>query len=226
MMERKYQSIYYIILIIIGLIFIYPKGLTYSDQLLNESFLKAIYAKDYPSMDKLLKEGIDINAPIREDLTPLAEAAFLGDLNVVDYLLKKGAKIEGTSTRPNSPIYFAIIKANIAIVKRFLDLGVSSNYAWPKHGGTLLTVAVDFNHLNIVKLLVERGADVNFIGNGNYSPLYRSIFSDYFDIFKFLLSKGARLSERDKVALFEMQWETAEKNKKYIKLLHREKRGT
>jgi ankyrin repeat protein len=221
MMRRRYVSIYYILLIIVGFLFVYPKGLAYSDQRLNESFLRAIYAKDYSLMDRLLKEGVDINAPIREGLPPLAEAAFLGDIDVVEYLLKKGAKAEGTTTPPNSPIYFAIIKDNIAIVKRFLDLGISPNYAWPDRGGTLLTAAVDFGHLDIVELLVKHGADVNFIGNGNYSPLYRSIFSDYFDIFKLLVSKGACLNERDKAALSEMKWEKDEKDKKYIQLLQR-----
>jgi len=224
MMKRRYESISHLFLIIIGFLVVYPGGHAYSDQRLNESFLKAIYGRDFSLMDKLIAEGVDVNAPIRNDLTPLAEAAFAGDLEVVDYLLRKGAKVEGTQKLPNSPIYFAIIKGNAAVVGRFLDLGVSPNYTWPAGegtGGTLLTAAVDAGHLEIVKLLVQRGADVNFRGSGNYGALYRAIFSDYFDIFKFLLSNGACLNERDKTALSETAWEKNEKFKKYIQLLQK-----
>ncbi len=221
-MKRRYESIYYLFLIIIGFLVVYPSGLAYSDQRLNESFLKAIYGRDFSLMDKLIAEGVDVNAPIRNDLTPLAEAAFAGDLEVVDYLLRKGAKVEGTQKLPNSPIYFAIIKGNTSVVGRFLDLGVSPNYTWPAGegiGGTLLTAAVDAGHLEIVKLLVQRGADVNFRGSGNYGALYRSIFSDYFEIYKFLLSKGACLNEHDKKTLSGVEWGKNEKDKKYIQLL-------
>lgn len=213
----------YFVLITFALLFIVSNQIAQTDENLNKSFLKAIYAKDFLSMENLLKKGVDINAPIRSGLTPLTEAAYFGDLEVVDFLLQKGAKVEGTTTLPNSPIYFAIIQGNIAIVKRFLDLGISSNYTWPERGGTLLTAAVDAGHLDIVELLVQRGADVNFRGSGNYGTLYRAIFSDYFEVFKFLLSKGACLNERDKAALSDMEWEKDENNKKYIQLLKKHK---
>jgi len=224
-MRKKYGSIYFVSLVTLGLLFILLAGMAQADESLNQAFLKAIYAKDFSRMDQLIKKGVDINAPVREDLPPLAEAASLGDLNVVDYLLKNGAKVEGTTTKPHLPIFFAIFKGNTEIVKRFLDLGISPNYAWPeRNSGTLLIQAVQFGHLDVVQLLVQRGADVNFTGNSVYSPLYRSNIYDRYDIFKFLLSKGACLSERDKAALSEVKWEKIEKDKKYIQLLDKNQR--
>jgi len=202
--------------------FIVLTGMAQSDESLNQSFLKAIYAKDLSRMEQLLKEGVDINAPIREDLPPLAEAASLGDIAVVDFLFKKGAKVEGTKAKPNAPIFFAIIKNNIEIVKRFLDLGVSPNYAWPeRNSGTLLIEATQCGQLDLVQLLVQRGADINFTGNSDYSPLYYSIIQDQFDIYKFLLSKGACLNEQDKQTLSDVKWNKNEKTKRYIQLLQK-----
>ena len=218
-MIRRYFFIFLVSLIALGNVFILSKT-AHSEDTLSASFLKAIHARDFSMMDKLLSQGVDINAPIRNDLTPLAEAAYAGNLEVVDYLLRKGAKVEGTKKLPNSPIYFAISKGNTAVVGRFLDLGIPPNYTWPAGegtGGTLLTVAVDSGHLDTVELLVQRGADVNFRGSGNYGALYRAIFSDYFDVFKFLLSKGACPNERDKAAL--SGWEKNKKNEKYTELL-------
>jgi len=185
-MRRKLNLIYILSFISIGFAVISFSGIAQSDQSLNESFLKAIYAKDFSLMEKLLKEGLDINASLRDGTsTPLAEAAYLGDLAVIDYLLSKGAKVEGNQTLPNSPMFFAILEGHLAVVSRFLDLGVDPNYAWPnRDGGTLLIAAVQFGQLDVVKLLVQRGAKVNFCGNGNFSPLFRSIIYDRFSIFK------------------------------------------
>lgn len=117
-MIRRYGFIFFVFLIALGNVFVLSK-ITHSEDSLNASFLKAIYTKDFSTMDNLLSQGVDINAPIRNDLTPLAEAAYAGNLEVVDYLLRKGAKVEGTKKLPNSPIYFAISKGNTAVVGRF-----------------------------------------------------------------------------------------------------------
>jgi ankyrin repeat protein len=75
--------------------------------------------------------------------------------------------------------------------------------------------------METVELLVQRGADVNFRGSGNFGALYRSIFSDHFDIFNFLLSKGACLDEHDKEAL--SGWEMNKQSTKYRELLGKNK---
>lgn len=221
---RRYGFILIGILMVLGFELALTSTITRAEEGSGFAFLKAIYTKDFALMDKLTAEGVNVNAPIRSDLPPLAEAASAGDLEVVDYLLRKGAKVEGTDKLPNSPIYFAISEGNIAVVKRFLDLGISSNYTWPPRkdsGGTLLTVAVDSGRLEMVELLVQRGADVNSRGSANYGALYRSVFNDYYDIFKFLLSKGACLSDREKAVLAE--WDKNELNEKYIELLGKKK---
>ena len=221
-MKISYGIICFFILMVVG-VFI-TESFSKSGEEPNDAFLAAIYEKDFIRMEKLLKNGVDINAPIREGLSPLAEAAFLGDPEVVNFLLSKGASVEGTRYLPNSPMYFAIIGNNRGVVERFLNLGISPQYAWPDGGGTLLTAAVDSGHLDIVELLIQRGADVNSSGKGNYSPLYRAIFSDFYQICKLLLGTGACLSERDKVVLSEMGWDRLKENKKYINLLEKGRR--
>lgn len=221
---RQFGFIFPVSLVMLAFFFILSNKTFNSEENLGDSFLKAIYAKDFSTMNKLLAAGFDINLPIRNNLTPLAEAAYSGDLEVVNYLLRKGAKVEGNKNLPNSPIYCAIFKGNTPIVRRFLDLGIPPNYTWPAvegTGGTLLTAAADSGYLEIVQLLVQRGADVNFRGSANYGALYRAIFHDYFDIFTFLLNKGACLNAQDKAAL--SGWKKNKQDYKYIELLKEKK---
>jgi len=218
-MKRRYGL--FISLITVGALFIPLNVIAQSERNLNEAFLKAVYAKNIALMEKLLKDGADINVTEKNGLsTPLSIAAGNGDLEVVSFLLSKGANPQGVQALPNFPIYLAISKNHPTVVNKFLDVGISPNYAWTdRNGGTLLITAVQLGNLDIVKLLIQRGADVNFTGNGDYSPLYRSIIYDYFSTFEFLVSKGACLNERDKAALSELEWEKTEQDKKYIQIL-------
>lgn len=218
--------LFFVSLLSFGLTFILLHSNAQSDQGLNEAFLKAVSAKDLSLMEKLLKEGADINATESEGkFTALTEAAADGDLEIVNYLLQKGAKPDGVQIFPNSPIYFAIFGDHITVVRRLLDQGIDPNYAWPnRNGGTLLIVAVQDNRLDIVKLLIQRGADVNFTGNGDHSPLFRSIIYDRFNVYKLLLSKGACLNKQDRKVLSEVEWENVKEDKKYIQLLKKHKK--
>lgn len=192
-----------------------------SDQNLNYAFLKAVYEKDFTLMEKLLKNGADINTSDKEgSLTPIAVAAGNGDSELVNFLLQKGANPHGNQAIPNLPLYLAISNNHPKVVKRFIDLGISPNYAWPnRNGGTLLITAVQMGHSEIVKQLVQLGADVNFYGNGDYSPLYRSIIYDHYRIFEFLISRRAILNKHDLAALSELEWWKNDENNKYINFL-------
>jgi ankyrin repeat protein len=165
-----------------------------------------------------LKQGADINTTFKDGTsTALTAAASSGDIELVRFLLKKGANPAGSAGFPNSPIYFAIAENQTAIVAALLDAGVDQNYAWPgESGGTLLISAVQFGHFDVVKLLVNRGAIVNFTGNGKYSPLYRSIIYDRFSIFCLLLEHCARLNADDMKALDKLEWEKDEHDKEYV----------
>jgi ankyrin repeat protein len=194
-----------------------------SESALNESFVNAVDKSNYQLMKDLLAQGADINSSFLEGkYTALSSAASTGNLKLVKFLIDNGADIRGNKLFPNSPVYLAISGNHLEVVSFLLDKGINPNFAWPsKDGGTLLISAIQFGHKIIVKLLVERGADVNFIGNGDHSPLYRSIIYDRFEIFDFLLKQGAKLNDNDKETLNEFKWESIKDNNKYVQRLNK-----
>ena len=89
----------------------------------QDALLTAVYKKDYALIDQLLKQGADINAFDSENLpaTPLAVASGYGDIKLVNYLVGRGANVEGPEEFPNQAMYLAIGGNYSQVVNRFLD---------------------------------------------------------------------------------------------------------
>ena len=85
-------------------------------------------------------------------------------------------------------IFFNLIKyAGVKISNYFfnkMDIDKYNNY---------LIIACKYNNLYLVKLLIENGANINFIDN-HESPLFVSIVNGNYLIFNFLIENGADIN--------------------------------
>lgn len=87
----------------------------------------------------------------------------------------------------------ALRDGNVKMVKKYLDAGTDVNekfFAWEA-----LQIAANKNQLAVVKLLVERGADINY-----QHPMTKmtaasmAAYDGYTEVVKYLASKGADLN--------------------------------
>lgn len=122
--------------------------------------------------------------------TPLEIAAFEGQADRVARFLREGQNPEGKDKK-NTAIYFAILNGHVAVVRLLLDAGVNPNLDWGKSGGTLLTNAVQFDRVEIVEMLLERGARVNAASGS--SAVFIAKIHDRRKILAILLSFGGHL---------------------------------
>ena len=74
-------------------------------------------------------------------------------------------------------------------VEQLMD-GVDIN-AKDDSGVTALMYAIWNGHIEIAKLLLERGAEVNVQDSGGWSPLMYAAWKGYSDVAKLMLEKGA-----------------------------------
>jgi len=84
----------------------------------------------------------------------------------------------------------ALGNGNVAVVKKYLDSGVNVNdqyFAW-----SALQIAANKNQLAVVKLLVEKGADLNYKHPiTKMTALALAAVDGHKDVVAYLLSKGA-----------------------------------
>jgi ankyrin repeat protein len=82
-------------------------------------------------------------------------------------------------------------KGDVAAVKALLDKGISPDAKW-RYGMTALFPAAERGHMEVVKLLVERGANVNVADRFyNATPITWALGKGHMEVVMLLLERGA-----------------------------------
>jgi ankyrin repeat protein len=148
----------------------------------------ATAANDMATIRLLLEKRQDVNARDAQGLTPLINAALNGNTRLADMLLARGAQVNAAS----SPEWGGKVKnGNIAI-----------------GSFTALLVASTYGPVDLVKLLLDAGADVNVQEIRKMTPLMFAVTTDHADprIVRLLLGRGADTKIKDGVGLTAADW--------------------
>ena len=119
-------------------------------------------------------------------------ASSYGNVAIIKLLLSKRIPILRNSYG-FTPILTAAKNDCFDAVKFFLEngSGVNENGDPQKHFDSLLHIAVKCGDFELVKYVVEKGANVDYKNKERLTPLYYSLSMNYQNINDFLLSKGA-----------------------------------
>jgi hypothetical protein len=121
----------------------------------------AVETGDLEIVQLLLDAGAKVNARSSNKRTPLMQIDSDATPELVDLLVRNGAKLNLTDKENNTALIAAINNwAPAAAVQALIRAGSDARVA-NKSGRTALMEAAERDDLDIVKLLVEVGADVN-----------------------------------------------------------------
>jgi ankyrin repeat protein len=152
----------------------------------------------------MLAGRIDVNQAQPDGTTPLHWAVYRVDRELVDALLKKGARADVVNRYGASPLAEAVRVANAELVEMLLEAGADANVA-NEDGQTALMLAARTGHVAVAELLVREGADVNRRERfRDQSAVMWAAAQGHADMVALLVSKGADLSVRAKAN----DWET------------------
>src|ERR1051326_8477853 len=108
----------------------------------------------------LLDGDVDVNRAQPDGTTPLHWAVYRVDQELVQRLLKKGAKAQVVNRYGASPLGEAVRVASVPLVGILLEAGADPNVA-NEDVQTALMLAARTGSVAVAELLVKHGADVN-----------------------------------------------------------------
>ncbi|NPV00578.1 MAG: ankyrin repeat domain-containing protein [Brevinematales bacterium] len=154
----------------------------------NISVLHTACLKDNFSMVKMLVEkGAEIDAVDGKGRTPLFDACAVGDVDIVKYLFEHGASlIYREPVKGTYPIHEACYWDNADVVKYLLNIGMNKNLK-DFAGQTPFKYAVEGENLDIIKMIVDSGAEIDNKGADGES-IFHGI--ENIEVVRYLVSIG------------------------------------
>lgn len=156
------------------------------------AFVKACLCGQLDTVAALIAAGVDVNARVKYNRTGLHEAAWTGQTHVIDYLLANGADPglidDQFMSMPVQWAYFAgqyaayeqlvpvspltlATAAQFGLLDRVRALLADNSAAINTDNGAALRAAVSYKHIDIVRLLLEHGADQTLKNDNGDSAL-------------------------------------------------------
>ncbi|HWF08562.1 MAG TPA: ankyrin repeat domain-containing protein [Bryobacteraceae bacterium] len=118
---------------------------------------------DLDLVDRLIRAGADVKADNRYGVTPLSLACINGNAAMIEKLLKAGADPNATGAEDETPLMTVARTGSVPAAKVLLAHGAKADARETWHGETALMWAAAQQHPEMVKALIDAGADVNAV---------------------------------------------------------------
>ncbi|PUU72732.1 hypothetical protein B9Z19DRAFT_1136842 [Tuber borchii] len=156
----------------------------------------AVVKGDLDAVQRLIDSGADVNtSPSRKD-TLLLAAIYAKNPDIVKLLLDNGAKVNfSPDALIEGPLQQAANIGNMQITMILLNAGadVNSQSQKPGHTGAALYEASGWGGIDMIEMLLAKGANYDIIGGINGTPLQRAACAERASLekVKLLLEHGA-----------------------------------
>lgn len=105
----------------------------------------------------------------------------------------------------------AAFRFGVYNIKRFEQMFQTGNFDFKKYGNgvdgsNILHYVAYMGDLNRVKLLIEKGADINAEGNKGMTSLHFAVFSGNFEVAKWLVENGADVNAKAEQEITVLHW--------------------
>lgn len=151
-------------------------GVTIQDYLISEALVEAIRRKKPKSLKIILDRGIDPNTML-DGMTALSTAVLTESYRCMSLLLKKGASVDLTNTKPDfaycSPLAIAAFDGNKKAATLLFNHGADP-MSRDNMGHVPLHHAVKNSAetcIDMIKVLLNQGTDINILNGYGETPL-------------------------------------------------------
>ena len=161
-----------------------------------ELLSRAVRVGDVKAAEDLLDAGVNPDLSDRQGATPLQHAASMNQFDAVKVLLRYHANPNALTSAGRAratPLQYAVELGNVQMASTLIAGGAEVNAKGPR-GRTALHFAGS-HKLDMLQLLIEKGADVNARDADGDSGLDEAVWIGALDAAAILLAHGAHLND-------------------------------
>jgi ankyrin repeat protein len=162
---------------------------------ISDQFYNAVRDNNLATLDTLIKGGADVNTRDGHGETPLMYAAYAGSLDAMNILLTNGASVDAQSQSGATALIWAA--TDLAKVRLLIDHGANFNVATKRRRTALLVAAMSDPSAEIVKLLIEKGADPKAVDFLKTTSLRAATLGNDTETIRMLIDSGVDVNAAD-----------------------------
>lgn len=161
----------------------------------------AVQEEEVLDIIDLIKAGVNANCRDEWQFTPLMRAAIEGKAMSICALRDAKAIFNATNINGETALMMAakLDRKNTDTISALID-GSGSDFL-TKIAPQILQIAVIAGNVSTIEHLLNRGTEVDSVGNDGIAPIFHAIKSRDFATKKILLNRGASIDVRDKDGL-------------------------
>ncbi|CAH3194929.1 unnamed protein product [Porites evermanni] len=140
----------------------------------------------------LINHGADPNVRSRVEhkaLSPLHFAAWFNAAKAVDVLLRNGANVESGSAFGQKPLHYAVSRASPELVMTLITKGKANLNGLDNHRFSPLHLATQRGRLDIIKILIEHGADISAVNEESETAIHIAAREGRDEVLRHLLQR-------------------------------------
>ncbi|CAG2162007.1 unnamed protein product, partial [Oppiella nova] len=145
-------------------------------------------------VELLIKHNAEVNAQTSQGNTPLMFACAGGHEEVVKLLLKNGANVEDHNENGHTPLMEAASAGHVTVATILVEHGASINTHSNEYKESALTLACYKGHLEMVRFLLEAGADQEHKTDEMHTALMEASMDGHVEVARLLLDSGAQVN--------------------------------
>jgi len=162
-----------------------------SAEKVESGLANAVQNLDRPSIERLLEESIDVNAPQVDGTTALQWATYHDDSQLVQRLLHAGAAVTPENRYGVTALSIACTNGNVDIINQLLDAGADPNTSLPG-GETVLMTASRTGRVGAVRALIANGSNLRASEHSRgQTALMWAVAEGHVDVVETLIEVGA-----------------------------------
>ena len=175
------------------------------DPYLNGVLAGGIHGGHLPVMEALLANGVSVEKPVKAgSWRPLMRAVEVRQMPVIQFLLEKGADINGGLGEGATPLIIAVSYFPEAI-PFLLEHGAIVE-ARALNGATPFFQAAAKNLVEAMEIFQKRGADIEAALNDGTTPFLATVRAGAEEAMHWLIDHGANIQTKDKRGRSAVWW--------------------
>lgn len=179
----------------------------------------AIKKNDLKMINKLVTAHADLLDKKSENgMTPLCYASLEGKLDIVDFLLEKGADPLIGDNEGSQSLHNAAVGGHLDVVKRLMKAGITPDLQ-DDNGVNALHFALNYRRFQVADYLIDHTKDLEIRNNNGWTAMLYAVIAGDQKCVEKLIKRGAKVNARTNSGLVPLHSAASYGNYNIFKLL-------